>query len=298
MKKFMKNCAIAAVVMILLGIAMTATAVIVKGPEAIAAITTHSNELLAKLDSGVRFNVNSDMDFDADIPMLEVNSQKAFDSNGITKLDIELGACELQLLPSEDQYFYAHVDGAGTCQVYPDNETLCMKAVSAASVGASLGLDTNEINLDLKAPTGAVTLYIPKDFHFEEVTLSLGAGEITGEAAFTADQLEVELAAGEITLSNLEVAKLDAEVGAGVLNFAGNVLKSVNAECGMGDLTIELTGAKADFNYDVEVAAGEVTIGNESFGGVAGERKIDNNASKDVNVECAMGNIEISFTEN
>ena len=45
------------------------------------------------------------------------------------------------------------------------------------------------------------------------------------------------------------------------------------------------------------MAAGDVTIGNESFGGIAGEREIDNNASADINVECAMGSVEITFTE-
>lgn len=298
MKKFMKNCAITALIMIFLGIATTAAAVIAKGPDMIATITRYSNEILNKLNIGVHLNLIPELGFDADIPILESNSQQTIDAAGITKLDIELGSCELQILPSEDQYFYAHMDGTGTCQVYSDAETLCVKASSAISGSAGPSGDTNGIHLNLNGSTGAVTLYVPKDYFFEQVKITVGAGEINGSSAFRAAELKIELAAGEINLSNVEAGNLDAEVGAGVLAFAGNILQSVNAECGMGELSLQLTGTKTDYNYDVEVAAGEVTIDNESFGGIAGERKINNNASKNVAVECAMGNIDISFAVN
>lgn len=297
MKKFMKNCGILALVMILVGIVMTATAGIVKGPEVIAAFTSYSKTALEKLDSGVRFDVESDMDFASDVPMLNANEQNTFDATGITKLDMELGACQLNILPSEDQYFYAHTDGAGSCQVYTSDETLHVKVISATSIGASLSADDNEINLDIKAPTGAVYLYVPASYHFEEVKLVLGAGAISSSTLFTADDLEIELAAGEIELENIEVGKLNAEVGAGTLSFAGSVQQEADVECGMGEINLELAGSESDFNYDVEVAAGDVTIGRESFGGIAGERDINNGAAKNINVECAMGAIDISFLE-
>lgn len=275
MKKFMKYSAITALVMIVLGIIMTSTAMIVKGPETITLLTQHSSELLNTLGGDVLINVAPDLNFDSDIPMLSANTQQTIDGTGITKLDMELGSCKLQILPSEDQYYYAHTDSAGICQVYSDDETLVVKAGS-----------------------GAITLYIPDNFYFEEIKISLGAGEINSNSAFRTENLEVELAAGEINLTNVEVGDLSTEVGAGSLSFAGSVLQSVDAECGMGNLSLELTGAQTDYNYDVDVAAGNVTIGNESFSGIAGDREINNNASKNVTVECALGNIDISFCEN
>lgn len=275
MKKFMKNSAITALVMILVGIIAIATAIIVKGPEVITAITQYSSEALDGLNIVANPDLITEFDFDSDIPMLAANTQHTIDTAGITQLDIELGACELQILPSEDQFFYAHVNGAGLCQVYSEAQTLCVKA-----------------------STGSISLYIPKDYSFDRATISVGAGQISGFSAIHITELEMELAAGEIHLSNVEAGNLDAEVGAGSLVFSGNILQSVNAECSMGNLTLQLTGEKTDYNYDVDVAAGEITIGEESFGGLAGERQINNNASKNINVECAMGNIEISFAEN
>ncbi len=275
MKKFMRNCAITAFTMFLAGIITITTVMIVKGPEIVAALTQCSYEILDRLNLGVYSNLIPDLDFNSDIPMLKADVQQTIDSAEITKLDIDLGASTLKILPSEDQYFYASVDSSGTCQAYSDAELLCVKAT-----------------------TGDVTLYIPKDYSFDQVSITVGAGEISGASAFRAAELIVELAAGEINLSNVEAEHLDTAVGAGSLTFAGNILQSVDARCSMGDLTLWLTGTETDFNYDAEVTAGEITIDEKSLGGISQKCQINNDASKNAKVKCSLGNIDISFAGN
>lgn len=295
MKRFMKTCGIAAFVMILAGIVMTALAGVIKGPEVIASVKTYVGEAVNQLDSGIRFDVNTNMNFDENIPVMEGAASQTFSVSEIQKLDAEIGACQLMILPSEDENIYVQTEGTGTYQGYVSEGTLYLKAISSTNIGASLSKEDNTINLDLQAPDCDIALFIPENFYLEEMKLSLGAGEISGSTAFAAGKLDIELAAGEVTLPNLQVGKLYAEVGAGSLYYKGNIGEAVDVECGMGEIELELEGAATDYNYDVEVAAGEVTVGRESFGGIAGERSVDNNASKNIDVECAMGSVTVTF---
>ncbi len=297
MKKFMKICAILALIMIVAGIAMTGAAGAIKGPEVISTAKDYISSGMEKLDSGVRFDIETDMQFDSNAPVLVGTAQQTYASSEVKNLDVEVGTCELTISRSEDTNIYVHVEGAGNYQGYLSEGTLCLKLIRPTEIGATLSTEEGEINLNLDTAACRMQLFLPEGFTFEEVTLSMGAGTVDATIPFRAENLEIELAAGEVIVSNLEVSKLNAEVGAGALSLSGTISEEANLECGMGDLVLNLTGSKDVFNYDVEVAAGEVTIGNESFGGIAGERKIDNNAPTDINVECAMGNVEITFTK-
>lgn len=293
MKKFMKTCGIFAAAMFVIGLVMVMIAGAVKGPEVLGAI----GDYMEQLDSGVRFNLQSDMGFESDVPVLVGTSQKSFAATEVRKLDAEVGACQLTILPSEDQNIYVHTEGVGNFQCYTEDGTLCLKGSSTGSIGADLSKEEDGIDLNLQLSACNITLYVPLDFYFEEAKISLGAGAVSGSCPWKVGELELELAAGEITLSNVESATLNAEVGAGVLDYEGCISKEANVECGMGEVLVKLDDAQTDYNYDVEVAAGDVTIGSESFSGIAGERKIDNNAAKKIDIECAMGSVEVTFTD-
>ena len=294
MKKFMKTCGILALVMILAGIVMIAVPGIVKGPEVIRNMKQSIANGLNKLDSGVRFNVDSDMNFDSDYPVISGSSSQTFSVADIKSMEAEVGTCQMNILPSDDEDFHVSVENAGSYQGYVSDGTLYLKTFSSTGIGVSAG--ESEINLDLQVPSCRIDLYVPADFYFEEARLLLGAGAISGTALLKADDLEIKLAAGEINLTSLEVNALNAEVGAGTLDCKGSILENADVICGMGEIKLELWGTKTDFNYDLEVAAGDVTIDRESFGGIAGKRNIsNNNASKDIKVECAMGSVDITF---
>ena len=65
----------------------------------------------------------------------------------------------------------------------------------------------------------------------------------------------------------------------------------------MADIDLKLDGAEDSFNYEVDVAMGNVEIDGKTYSGLATEKDIDNNAARDISAECAMGNITISFRE-
>ena len=298
MKKFMRNCAILAGVLIGLGLVMSLTAAAIKGPSVVAGLKESvvgwkdsvywedwGDDFLSgleDLDSGIRYEIGDNIIFDSEFSVLQGNSNQDFSADGVSKLDVEMGACEFVLEESEDEDFHVEVRSAGKYQGYVSGGALYLRGMSKTSIG--------------KADKGCeIHLYIPANHTFDKIELSLGAGEISSETALQVGKLEIELGAGQIILDSVAANTLDAEVGMGSLNYTGDIGNKANVECAMGSVELELAGEETDYNYRLQVAAGEVGIGKRSYGGVAGETRIDNNAAKEIEVECAMGSIDISF---
>ncbi len=290
MKKFMKNCAIFALVLIVLGMGMAFTAGAIKGPGALidaadfidSGIGGDIVNGLKGLDSGVRFNIDDNIAFDIGYPTHTGNIEQTFSADEVDSLKVEAGACFLTMKESEDGDFHVNVENAGGYQGYVKSGNLCIRGISKTTVG-------------IEAQSCVIQLFVPSNFLFEEMELFLGAGQISANADLSADNMQIELGAGEIILDSLTANELEAEVGMGSLEITGDIIETADVECAMGNILLSLVGEETDFNYRLDVAAGDVSIGDRSFGGMAEERDIDNNASKDIGVECAMGSICIDF---
>ena len=111
-------------------------------------------------------------------------------------------------------------------------------------------------------------------------------------------ELDVSIGAGRIDITGMEAGELNAEVGMGELLADGAVSGNVDVECAMGNVEIGLAGSENDFNYYLEGSMGSIQVGDSGYisGGFSQKRTIDNNASKEMEIECAMGNITIWFT--
>lgn len=297
MKKFMKTCAILALILIVMGMGMALVSGAIHGPITLAQLRKSvywdddfqeslEGQIVAgleHLDSGQRYELEEHVNFDSDNPIYEGDTEQTFSASEIRDLEIEAGACGLEVKDSEDGDFHVKVQSAGSYQGYVKNGTLHIRSIRRTTWGDGIKC--------------LITVYVPVDFTFEDVELSLGAGQIDWKSAMRASEVEVELGAGEIALANLTAGKLTAEVGMGSLEVAGDIREEADVTCAMGNVDLELAGAESSFNYKVEVAAGNVTIGGKPYSGLAKEKDIDNNALKDISVECAMGNISVSFTE-
>lgn len=280
MKKFMKISSILALVLAVVGFVLVFTAGVVKGPAALSKLKSS----LRGLDSGVRFEVEDHIRFDRENAVYEGDTTRSFPAGDVTDLDVEAGACLFTVEESADESFHLEVQGAGKYQGYISDGTLHIRVMCGTAPGS-------------KDSECKVVLSVPKEFCFQRAELSLGAGQISGDSGLRAEQMEIELGAGEISLSGLKVETLETEVGMGALFLQGDVLESANLECAMGSIEMVLNGGETDYNYQVEAAAGNVQIGERSLGGMAGEWDMDNDAAGDIYVECAMGSIQISFAE-
>lgn len=160
--------------------------------------------------------------------------------------------------------------------------------------------ETGELHIEDERQVNAeelkLTIYLPK-MEFLELDVELGAGYLEADELY-AKEFSLEIGAGEGIIGYLAVSGLaDMEVGAGRLQtdlFEGSYLEG---SCGAGELCVNLAGVLEDYNYELDAAMGEICLGENSYGGLANHKRIQNGASKTIELDCALGSIEISFEE-
>ncbi len=326
MKKFMKGCGITALVLLILGLTMALVAGSIQGRTTIEdvvesvtggkvkinfgewgnwGVTIGDNVFnsLEDWNSDMKFNIGDNISFDKSFQIFKGDMDKTLLGSDVRKLDIEAGGCIFTVKQSDDDNFYMEGVNIGKAQGFVKNKTIYVKAYKSGKVSLN----------DIKACK--VTLYVPANSSFDEVEIEVGAGQLK-LADIQAKELNVDVGAGEILLSdmlvdkiessvgmgkismhNIKVQDLDVEVGMGSLDMRGDISRNAELECSMGSIDMIVDGKEEDFNYHLEGAMGHVSIGDDSFAGLAQERTIQNNADKNMDVECAMGSISIVFTE-
>ena len=124
--------------------------------------------------------------------------------------------------------------------------------------------DGDELDIDIShskqfgTDAGKVTLYVPANQEFEEFSLHVGAGNVV---------------LGEIQA------------------------RKVSIECGAGRVAYAAPGVETDYNFDMECAVGNIKVGTTEYSGLATKKKINNNAQKNIEMECGAGEIVVTFEE-
>lgn len=313
MKKFMMVCAIMAACMLTLGIVLSLAAGAVRGAGAITEVVESVTGGRVRLNFGsgsgpwgILWNngCNSAVIFDDSHPVQQGDVDRFAISSDVKRMKIDLGNCIFETAVSADDSFYLTAENAGKYQCYEENGVLHL------NVG-----NPNTFILGIGSNTERFTLYIPSGQHFEEVELDLGAGQVTlnnlsadtvsldvgaGQIIarnIRARELAVDVGAGQVELPGMNVNVLEAEIGMGELLGGGSILERADLECSMGNIEMTLEGSWQDFNYKLDVAAGNLDLGSNSYSGLAQKQNIQNNAAKNMAIECSMGNVTILFEE-
>lgn len=323
MKKFMKGCAITALIFIVVGMLLGVTGTIGHGSpkfsfgEILSAISggnitsdrvddwSHNvAEQIQENIGDVHYDLEDNVDYDSDheVKSGTIEAYVLGDtSQGITDLQVQAGGCVMEIQMSEDDCFRVEADGMRKFQGYVEDNMLVIRGTS--KVGSS-----NEGNL-----SGSIFLYVPASYYFEKATLDLGAGSMTVEELQTdnleanvgagkmdfvrlnAGQATLDCGAGQITVEELNSREAEVSVGMGSVRLTGDVTERLTGECSMGELKATLVGEQNDFNYDLSCGMGEMKVGEDSYNGMAQEKKIDNHADKNMQLECAMGSVKVEF---
>lgn len=253
----------------------------------------------------VQYNLEDSMIFESTYEIFSGDVEKFSVGSDIQEMDIEVGGCVFEIETSQDDSYYLEAENTNKFQGYVKNGVLHIKGTTKAvtvtgnndcTITLYVPADWEENKLhkvDMELGAGVMEL---ESLIADQILLEVGAGQIN-VAGVQAGTLDISVGMGEILVNNMQVDNLLGEVGMGHLYLAGAVHNKADVECSMGSLEMVVEGAQADFNYDVECGMGNVYLGSNSFSGVAQERYIDNGASKKMLVECAMGNVDISFTE-
>lgn len=325
MKKFMKTCGIIALVMIVAGLTLGIVASSRAGRSTISQVVEAATGGRVQIDFdrgwgflgniklgnmmeigipglGANYNIGNSSMFSKDHEILSGDVAKYSPGSGIRDLEVEVGGCHFETKESEDGSVYVETKNVKKFQGYVEDGKLYVLATTGAGVSW----------FDSKS---TVILYLPKDYEFDKVEIDMGAGELefdslnareasleVGAGRIALDsvkvqELKADVGAGQIELKDMAVGTLDVEVGMGEFAAWGAVSGDGKVECSMGNVEIELDGRKEDFNYRLEGAMGSIQLGQESLGGFAQEKSIDNGAAKSMRIECSMGNITLRFRD-
>lgn len=320
MKRFFKFCGALALILIIVGVILWGIGAVTVGSQNINDMVEELTEGRIQIDlKGIRLNLekafenNAIYDID-DVDMFDKNyevwedevEKKQVADSGVSKLNIELGGCMFELERSGDDSYYAEYTGKGKSQMYVKGDELYIKVLS--------GNEWNVINWNNDYNDNCLTLYVP-DITLNEVEIDLGAGQMkldnllvkdieidlgAGQIlsnGMQAEKVALSVGAGEIVLEEVQIRDVQAEVGAGNCEIRGDITGNIEAECAMGNMTLELAGSEKDFNYEIQCVTGNITVGNNEYSGLSQEQSINNNAAKNIELECAMGNVEVEFAE-
>ena len=331
MKKFMKVCGITALIFIVVGLILAFAAGTTEGAAAIRdAVSEATNgkvqvnlngigdwgvhiaegaeqwtdgvmDGIEDWEDTVNYDIEKAMVFDDGFELFSGEVKKEFAAPEIQELDVEVGGCSFTIEESGDDRFYVEAEGMKKFQTYVKGDCLFIKGTVKAVVGDKI--DGNVVlkvpagfnfeKLDMEIGAGVMEL---GELSAKKIDLEVGAGQIIADKAICED-LMVMVGMGEARMNDMQVAKFDAEVGMGNIYAKGNVSEKVIVECAMGNVELELAGKQEDYDYSIECGMGNVTVGGNTYSGLAKEKDISNGADRKMDVECAVGNIDIQFKD-
>ncbi|HIR75335.1 MAG TPA: DUF4097 family beta strand repeat protein [Candidatus Choladousia intestinipullorum] len=124
--------------------------------------------------------------------------------------------------------------------------------------------------------------------------------EIWIPASVTADEIQIDTGAGDLSMPEgmIRCREMEINCGVGDIQICADITKKLEIDGGVGDAGIELYGKEQDFDYDVDSGVGEVRIGGSHYSDLGSDIKLDHDAEKEIKIDNGVGDVTISFTEN
>lgn len=148
----------------------------------------------------------------------------------------------------------------------------------------------------LEQARGRINVEIP--LTAEEISINVGAGECEiGERLTAEKKISLEVEAGLLAVGELAAEKVDISGGVGELTAALIQAEKIEMEGGVGSIQVKAAGKETDYSYDIDCGVGGVTIGERSYSGLSAGEEIKNPGSKEIKIDCGVGNVEVTFEE-
>lgn len=217
---------------------------------------------------------------------LDLNEWQMEQYEKIEKLDINISVGQLDIQEYDGdtlQVFFRKNDNR--TEIKQDGRELKIKQSDGIKF-----LSENEI--------GPVKVMVPKNQIFEEVDIEIGAGEGSITSLKT-DKINVEVGAGSLEITETVQAKTsDWSVGAGSLYLNHLISRETNLDCAVGEINATMDGAETDYRMKGDIGVGSLTFGDSEWDSIGQKAEFgDNSAKKRVIVECGTGEVNVDFTE-
>ena len=195
-------------------------------------------------------------------------------------LEILVGAGDLKIKYHNEENVTLEVSDEDKMQCYVEGDTLKIRGGLITGTGSS----------------STMIVYLPENKNFNNVAIDVGAGNIEIDK-LTGSDTDINVAMGQVVISEMETDSLNIEVGMGNAEVKGNINYEAIVDCGMGQVVMELEGEGKDFNYNLDCGLGSLSVeGVYHIAGI-GDSYINNDASMEMDLSVGMGTVMVSFEE-
>lgn len=194
-----------------------------------------------------------------------VGSEFDGEYTGIRNLELDIGVTDMDITESGDEVlrvYGSNLDNSFKCR--QDGDTLKIESKGKVKLNGGMG--------------ERVTIEVPEGTVFEKVDLEAGVGSLEADRLYCRD-LKIECGVGSVTVN-------------------GRVDGECEIDGGVGEVALNLENAKDDFNYDILCGIGEVILGENSYSGISKKKKIDNGSEHDMDIDCGVGTVIVTFSND
>ena len=204
----------------------------------------------------------------------------------IRKLDVDTTGIELKILPSSDEQ--VHVKCSNT---QPQIEFDCEQQGDTLEISTT---DNIKVFNRMK-DTVTVWIQIPAEM-LQEADITNDAGMIYIRK-ISADDLSIDVGAGEAEIEEFRANVLELDCGAGSITASGTVLAEADVECGVGEVNLTLQGKAEEYSYDLDCSVGSIILDGDEIDGIGTRQSHHVDGGKYLDVDCGVGEVNLSFTE-
>lgn len=285
MKKFMKGAAITGGIFFLIGLVVLLIGI---GGGGIKDMREKSmaelERVMEKFENiefidGINITFEGTNIFDENIESY-TDGTYVFEDCMASDLEILVGAGDLKIKYHNEENVTLEVSDEDKMQCYVEGDTLKIRGGLITGTGSS----------------STMIVYLPENKNFNNVAIDVGAGNIEIDK-LTGSDTDINVAMGQVVISEMETDSLNIEVGMGNAEVKGNINYEAIVDCGMGQVVMELEGEGKDFNYNLDCGLGSLSVeGVYHIAGI-GDSYINNDASMEMDLSVGMGTVMVSFEE-
>lgn len=313
MKKFTKISLIIAGIMVVVGLGFVIAGSVMAGGASAMIDQLRSGDLNFgnwHFDNGVYYKGGVDINVtdivEETLEILPVGSEHTTNefSEDITRLEMDTDLANITIKPAnvaeitvslEDGYLaYYDVKVSGnTMDVSYDvgGHTFKQGPKIIVEVPKQMSLEHIYIDTDL----GEVKI-LNLEQPLQGLEINADLGNVIIEECKVNGTCTVTAALGNIEMEDSYFKKIDLGADMGNIEFSGTIEGDITAQADMGNIDVELEGKESDYNIELSTDMGEVTYKGQKQGGMGGTiTYYQENAIGDINLNCDMGDVELSF---
>ena len=237
-------------------------------------------------------------------------NHKDMDTEQFSNIHIEVKAAKVDVKPSTNGRYGIECSLLGdedSIEFINEGGNLIIRDMSSSSVFISFSFFS--FTEDNK-----ITIYVPEDVYLEKITINGDAvdtniGQIKG-----AEELNVNIDAGDIDMENMSIGSADINIDAGDvdmqdidiskllkvymdagdLDVKGKIEADIDVEIDAGDVDIE-TGVNASyFNYKISMNVGEIDAFGHEKGGFEGEISGNHDGKYLMDIKVDIGDVTVT----